>query len=87
LVGDGCLRAGLAGGDRRPAASFGVGEITAAILGGDELTARATAFGGGEPALAWHRRSDLMGDAAKASRCIVLASASWDLSTAVAMGT
>jgi hypothetical protein len=28
-----------------------------------------------------------MGDAAKASRCIVLASASWDLSTAVAMGT
>jgi hypothetical protein len=55
-------------------------------LGGDELTARATAFGGGEPALAWHRRSDLMGDAAKASRCIALASASWDLSTAVAMG-
>jgi hypothetical protein len=76
----------LGGGDRRPA--LGGEDAKGAILGAGEVTATgsAVALGGGEPALAWRRRRGLLaGEAAKASRCIVLASASWDLSTAVAI--
>jgi hypothetical protein len=54
-------------------------------LGGDELTAGAADLGGGEAGLGWRRRRGFKGEAAKAPRCIVLARASWDLSTAVAM--
>lgn len=102
LVGEGCLRAGLAGGERRPTTGaagplgtgdatgiFGGGEPAAAGLGTGELTAAAI-LGGGETeadGLGWRRRRGLEGEAANASRCILLASASWDLSTAVAMTT
>ncbi|CAL4885785.1 unnamed protein product [Urochloa decumbens] len=98
FVGDGCLRAaGLAGGDRRPAcapltgvdaaaAALGAGEGTAAALGGGDAT--AATLGGGEDApagLGLRRRRGFVGDGVNASRCIRLLSASWDLSTAVAM--
>jgi hypothetical protein len=58
----------------------------AACLGGDELTtAGADDLGGGEAGLGWRRRRGFKGEAAKAPRCMVLARASWDLRTAVAM--
>jgi hypothetical protein len=61
-------------------------DATGTCLGGDELTtAGVVDLGGGEAGLGWRRRRGFKGDAAKASRCIVLARASWDLSTAVAM--
>jgi len=88
FVGEGCLRAGLAGGDLRPAATAALGgdDATGACFGGGgELTAGTAILGGGEAGLGWRRRRGLTGEAAKASRCILLASASWDLSTAVAM--
>lgn len=89
LVGDGCLRAGFAGGDLRPAAGacFGAGDAKRAGFGGDE----AAILGGGEAGLGWRCRRRCLAawgdDAAKASRCILLLSASWDLSTAVAIGS
>ena len=88
LVGEAYLRAGLAGGERRPAAgALGGDDARGAILGAGEVAAGSAAIlGGGEAALAWRRRRGLMGEAAKAWRWLVLASASWDLSTAVAMG-
>jgi hypothetical protein len=88
FVGDGCFRAaGLAGGERRPAAAaLTGGDATTAALGAGEAT--AAALGGGEDApagLGLRRRRGFVGDGVNASRCIRLFSASWDLSTAVAM--